>query len=165
MWYDYWKWEDIWFPGTEEVNWSLWLMGQEDRFCLGSIVKMISPHPTPPPFSPFLYLSTCLGISFGLRGKSHPSAVLPLPGILYHWPSQLHSFTYSCHITAKIWVLRPPQFKASDEPLCMFQNSACLSLFSCKHRAVMASSKLKKALHEWDQAQMKINCDITGIKD
>ena len=164
MWYDYWKWEDIWFPGTEEVNWSLWLMGQEDRFCLGSIVKMISP-PTPPPFSPFLYLSTCLGISFGLRGKSHPSSVLPLPGILHHWPSQLHSFTYSCHITAKIWVLRPPQFKASDEPLCMFQNSACLSLFSCKHRAVMASSKLKKALHEWDQAQMKINCDITGIKD
>lgn len=146
MWSDYWKWEDFWFPGTEEVNWSLWLMGQEDRFCSGSTVKMI-----PPPFPLFFTFWPALEYLLGWEG--YP-AVGQSYCFLGSYTTELHSFTYSYDITAKIWVLRPPQFKDSEEPLCMFQSSACLSLLSCKHCAVMASNKLKrpyvnKTRHKW----------------
>ena len=151
MWYDYWKWKAIWFPRNEEVNWSLCLLGQEDRFCLESTVKKSFFFF----FSSPLFFTFQLALEYLLGWEGNPTLVQSYH-FLGSYTTDLHNYTVS-HIHViwlPSWVLRAAQFKGSDEQLCMSQNSACLSLMSCKLCDVMASSKLKRPhmnepRHKW----------------
>lgn len=114
-------------------------MGWEDRSCLGSTAKMIF-------FSFFFfYLLTCLGIPFGVRGKSYSSSVLLFPHDLIpliFTITRFHICT-SPDLQDLSGVSCPRQRKHWPIVVCVSE-LGLPSSFSCKHRALMTSNKLKR---------------------